>query len=123
MEAGAIYIMDRACGFRATLQYPSVRSVFVTRAETSTLSSSTSPVDKTTGVRAKPDHRCGYREGLPRRLHPGLLRRRNNKRLVTTITSNARVVIAQLYKCRGVELSSWIKQHPASRSLRHDRER
>lgn len=122
MEAGAIYIMDRAyVDFGRLYNIHLSAAFFVTRAKRNFdfIRLHSLPVDKTTGVRA--DQIITLHGFYTKKDYPERLRRisyydaENNKRLVF-LTNNFKLpalVIAQLYKCRWhVELFfKWIKQH------------
>jgi hypothetical protein len=122
IEAGAVYIMDRAyVDFARLYRIHQSQAFFVTRAKRNFVFKRlySQPVDKSTGVRA--DQIITVTGFYTRKDYPDKLRRicyldaATHKRLVF-LTNNFTLpapVIAQLYKCRWqVELFfKWIKQH------------
>ena len=122
IEAGAVYIMDRAyVDFARLYRIHQSQAFFVTRAKSNFVFKRlySQPVDKSTGVRV--DQTVTITGFYTLKGYPDKLRRicyldaETNKRLVF-LTNNFTLpaqVIAQLYKCRWqVELFfKWIKQH------------
>jgi len=122
IEAGAVYIMDRAyVDFARLYRIHQSQAFFVTRAKSNFVFKRlySQPVDKSTGVRV--DQIITVTGFYTLKGYPDKLRRicyldaETNKRLVF-LTNNFTLpaqVIAQLYKCRWqVELFfKWIKQH------------
>ncbi len=122
IEAGAVYIMDRAyVDFARLYRIHQSQAFFVTRAKSNFVFKRlySQPVDKSTGVRV--DQTVTVTGFYTLKDYPDKLRRicyldaETNKRLVF-LTNNFTLpaqVIAQLYKCRWqVELFfKWIKQH------------
>jgi transposase len=122
IEAGAVYIMNRAyVDFARLYRIHQSQAFFVTRAKRNFAFKRlySQPVDKSTGVRV--DQIITVTGFYTLKGHPDKLRRicyldaATNKRLVF-LTNNFTLpapVIAQLYKCRWqVELFfKWIKQH------------
>ncbi len=122
IEAGAVYIMDRAyVDFARLYRIHQSQAFFVTRAKSNFVFKRlySQPVDKATGVRV--DQTVTVTGFYTLKDYPDKLRRisyldaETNKRLVF-LTNNFTLpaqVIAQLYKCRWqVELFfKWIKQH------------
>ena len=122
IEAGAVYIMDRAyVDFARLYRIHQSQAFFVTRAKSNFVFKRlySQPVDKSTGVRV--DQTVTVTGFYTLKGYPDKLRRicyldaETNKRLVF-LTNNFTLpaqVIAQLYKCRWqVELFfKWIKQH------------
>jgi len=122
IEAGAVYIMDRAyVDFARLYRIHQSQAFFVTRAKSNFVFKRlySQPVDKSTGVRV--DQTITITGFYTLKGYPDKLRRicyldaETNKRLVF-LTNNFTLpaqVIAQLYKCRWqVELFfKWIKQH------------
>jgi hypothetical protein len=122
IEAGSIYIMDRAyLDFARLYRVHQSQACFVTRAKRNFAFKRlySQPVDKSTGVQA--DQIITVTGFYSQRDYPEKLRRiryydaETKKRLVflTNQFSLPAIVIAQLYKCRWqVELFfKWIKQH------------
>ena len=122
LEAGAIYIMDRAyLDFARLYRIHQSLAFFVTRAKGNLDFKRlySHPVDKSTGVQS--DQTIVLKSFYPRKGYPEKLRRirywdaKKKKRLVF-LTNNfilPALIIAQLYRCRWhVELFfKWIKQH------------
>ena len=122
IEAGAVYIMDRAyVDFARLYRIHQSQAFFVTRAKSNFVFKRlySQPVDKSTGVRV--DQIITVTGFYTLKGYPDKLRRicyldaETNKRLVF-LTNNFTLpaqVIAQLYKCRWqVELFfKWVKQH------------
>ena len=121
-EPGAFYLMDRAyVDYQRLYRLHQARAFFITRARKNFrfIRQSSSPVDKTTGLRC--DQRVTLKSFYPAKEYPEAFRRihyvdMETKKTYIFLSNNLTlpaITIADLYRCRWhVELFfKWIKQH------------